>query len=106
MVPANVHRFGTIHTFVLVELFAIGLVASAAAPALAQATFEKAIATPQSSYSQDVQQTSDGGYVVGANYCPGTCYFALLSKLDSSANLQWRSEERRVGKECRSRWSP
>ena len=23
-----------------------------------------------------------------------------------SLNLDWRSEERRVGKECRSRWSP
>ena len=22
------------------------------------------------------------------------------------ASVQWRSEERRVGKECRSRWSP
>jgi hypothetical protein len=30
--------------------------------------------------------------VVGANYCPGTCYFALLSKLDSSANLQWQKQ--------------
>jgi hypothetical protein len=92
MVRSNVHRFGAIHTFVLVELFAIGLVATTAAPALAQATFEKAIATPQSSYAQDVQQTSDGGYVVGANYCSGTCYFALVSKFDSSVNLQWQKQ--------------
>lgn len=92
MVRSNVHGLGTIHTFVLVELFVIGLVASTVVPALAQATFEKVIATAQSSYAQDVQQTSDGGYVVGANYCSGTCYFALVSKLDSNANLQWQKQ--------------
>ena len=25
---------------------------------------------------------------------------------DGGATMDWRSEERRVGKECRSRWSP
>src|SRR6202011_2865673 len=92
MVRSNVHRFVAIRAFVLAELFAMGLGASAAAPALAQATFEKVIATPHSSYAQDVQQTSDGGYVVGANYCSGTCFFALVSKLDSGANLQWQKQ--------------
>lgn len=73
MVRSNVHRFEAIRALELVELFAIGLVASTAAPALAQAaTFEKAIATPQASYAQDAKQMSEGGYVVGANYCSGT----------------------------------
>ena len=33
---------------------------------------------------------------------------SMLNILVSGANglAQWRSEERRVGKECRSRWSP
>jgi len=92
MICENLHRFVAVRRVVLVELFAIGLVVSTAAPALAQATFEKAIATPQSSYAQDAAQTSDGGYVVGANYCSGSCYFALISKLDSSGNLQWQKQ--------------
>src|ERR1039457_2514998 len=92
MIRVNAHRLGAISTLALVELFAIGLVASTAGPALAQATFEKAIATPGSSYAQDVAQTADGGHVVGANYCSVTCYFALLSKLDSSGNLQWQKQ--------------
>src|ERR1700737_805342 len=92
MIYLNAHRFTAIPTLAAVGLCALGLVASTAAPFLAQATFEKAIATPGSSYAQDVTQTSDGGYVVGANYCSGTCYFALVSKLDSSANLQWQKQ--------------
>jgi hypothetical protein len=90
MIRVNTHRFGAIPTLALVELLTIALVASTAAPVLAQATFEKAIATPGSSYAQDAEQTFDGGYVVGANYCAEICYFALLSKLDSSGNLQWQ----------------
>jgi len=31
---------------------------------------------------------------------------AMMFKLAQSASKKWRSEERRVGKECRSRWSP
>ena len=31
---------------------------------------------------------------------------ALLSACSTTDNLLTRSEERRVGKECRSRWSP
>ena len=40
-------------------------------------------------------------------------YFALLLRADGAVEAGWwphnralRSEERRVGKECRSRWSP
>ena len=31
---------------------------------------------------------------------------AVLSSLDDIDTIHYRSEERRVGKECRSRWSP
>ena len=36
------------------------------------------------------------------------CLLALLSRFDLSIHtlMRDRSEERRVGKECRSRWSP
>ena len=30
----------------------------------------------------------------------------LELEMGPKANKEWRSEERRVGKECRSRWSP
>src|ERR1043166_1643084 len=36
----------------------------------------------------------------------GTCASALFLFAIATANLMVRSEERRVGKECRSRWSP
>ena len=37
----------------------------------------------------------------------GALLLVAGSLLDSDVgNLAWRSEERRVGKECRSRWSP
>src|SRR5439155_18359849 len=32
--------------------------------------------------------------------------FLLCKLLDGDVPQAWRSEERRVGKECRSRWSP
>src|SRR3712207_5931165 len=32
--------------------------------------------------------------------------YALFPHLDVERNVAFRSEERRVGKECRSRWSP
>ena len=35
----------------------------------------------------------------------GTCQAAPVL-LDGLSKLEYRSEERRVGKECRSRWSP
>jgi hypothetical protein len=61
-------------------------------PSSSSTTFEKAIAT-QYSYAEDVQQTSDGGYVVGADSCSSTfCYFALVVKLDSNSNLQWQKQ--------------
>ena len=31
---------------------------------------------------------------------------AIKGEINSNTLQQWRSEERRVGKECRSRWSP
>jgi hypothetical protein len=62
-------------------------------PSSSSTTFEKAIATTQYSYAEDVQQTSDGGYVVGADSCSNTsCYFALVVKLDSNSNLQWQKQ--------------
>ena len=33
-------------------------------------------------------------------------YFELQDKKKEQNDKAWRSEERRVGKECRSRWSP
>src|SRR6266852_3552184 len=83
---------------VFVKLFAIGLVFSSAIPALASTgtTFEEAI-SPQFSYVEDVQQTSDGGYVVGANFCSSTCYIALVVKLDSSGNIQWQKQYQSQG---------
>ena len=34
------------------------------------------------------------------------CTYGYLIFDKGDKNIQWRSEERRVGKECRSRWSP
>ena len=36
----------------------------------------------------------------------GNFDLALIVETDNTATLSARSEERRVGKECRSRWSP
>ncbi len=73
-----------------VAAFAIsGMVVSLAGRA-SGATFEKAI-NPNYSYTEDVQQTSDGGYVVGATFS-STTYVALGAKLDSSGNLQWQKQ--------------
>ena len=33
-------------------------------------------------------------------------YFPAIAISHSKDMIHWRSEERRVGKECRSRWSP
>ena len=35
-----------------------------------------------------------------------TLYYKGCEYLRDAIVLHWRSEERRVGKECRSRWSP
>ena len=47
--------------------------------------------------------------IASGAFCPG-CYAELLRtnvvRVDASASRADRSEERRVGKECRSRWSP
>ena len=37
---------------------------------------------------------------------PGVICFALEVSRLTTCSCVWRSEERRVGKECRSRWSP
>ncbi len=54
------------------------------------ATF--AIAVTQSYYAEDVQQTADGGYVVGADNAPNGVYVAQVVKLDPFGNLQWTNE--------------
>jgi hypothetical protein len=87
MTGTETHR--SILMRVISGLFAITLVASLPARASA-ATFEKAI-SPNYSYAQDVQQTSDGGYVVGATFST-TSYVALIAKLDSTGNLQWQKQ--------------
>ena len=48
------------------------------------------------------QQASGGG----ADADPLGIDRALRDLLGQAAAPAWRSEERRVGKECRSRWSP
>ena len=39
-------------------------------------------------------------------YYPGQAARAFDALLDATGARNFRSEERRVGKECRSRWSP
>jgi hypothetical protein len=53
-------------------------------------TFEKAI-NPNYSYLQGVQQTLDGGYVVGGVVSVPP-YVAFVGKLDSSGNFQWQKQ--------------
>ena len=36
----------------------------------------------------------------------GTACFLACTAPQKAETEKWRSEERRVGKECRSRWSP
>ena len=48
-------------------------------------------------------------YIMGgtlfSTFCGGATMVAYVGNFYSQG-LIWRSEERRVGKECRSRWSP
>jgi hypothetical protein len=46
----------------------------------------------QYSYAQRAEQTSDGGYVIGANFCTSTCYLVLVAKLDWGGNIQWQKQ--------------
>src|ERR1035437_7687722 len=44
-----------------------------------------------------------GGFNTPAN---GSTFNQLMGQVGAIGSLVYRSEERRVGKECRSRWSP
>ena len=48
-----------------------------------------------------ISDTFDGMCLSEAYICTGCSY-----TIDGKLNTHFRSEERRVGKECRSRWSP
>jgi len=41
-----------------------------------------------------------------ASYQPSSIWDRVVHVLEYPAGIEPRSEERRVGKECRSRWSP
>ena len=41
-----------------------------------------------------------------SSYLSERVYDAIPSEINMESLEYWRSEERRVGKECRSRWSP
>ena len=44
--------------------------------------------------------------IVDEHYMPSDLEVVSMSKLHKYVGSYYRSEERRVGKECRSRWSP
>src|ERR1039457_5286494 len=46
------------------------------------------------------------GFLVSAEWNPVTEKFGALVPIFGTVVTSFRSEERRVGKECRSRWSP
>ena len=60
---------------------------------------------------REVTAFSDGAQII-TNYCKGFDIIFLdiempeLGGMDAAERIRTRSEERRVGKECRSRWSP
>ena len=60
--------------------------------------------------SQVMDDVAEGGGAPTANVIvdgASNSLFNDISELDrASRHVQLRSEERRVGKECRSRWSP
>src|SRR4029077_13519390 len=55
-----------------------------------------------------VRAITDGEYTItGPQFQGMRCYMGRTAVLDTGvAEIVVRSEERRVGKECRSRWSP
>jgi hypothetical protein len=73
-----------------VAVLSLALEIASVAQAQTTTTFEEAI-SPNYSYAQAVQQTSDGGYVVGAVFS-NPPYAALVAKLDSSGSLQWQKQ--------------
>src|SRR5256885_10548033 len=54
------------------------------------------------------QELTQGGRLEGLSLRPAWCWDQLTQLLcpQGTENTLSRSEERRVGKECRSRWSP
>ena len=60
-------------------------------------------------YAESPVQGSDGVYSVPVNLsglAMGADNFSSSATVEKSGENYYRSEERRVGKECRSRWSP
>src|SRR2546430_17448669 len=53
-----------------------------------------------------LQPTGDGEQILGDHAPAHVALKSMLSLVSSSPHRKRRSEERRVGKECRSRWSP
>ena len=53
-----------------------------------------------------MRQTSERVLIVEKIYSKNTFFSAQALHEDINKNIRSRSEERRVGKECRSRWSP
>src|SRR5690606_15239324 len=45
-------------------------------------------------------------HVDGPFSCVGSLRLGIMREAAHAGVAQWRSEERRVGKECRSRWAP
>lgn len=82
------------------RLAVLGLTLATVSAAQAQTatTFEEAI-SPQYSYAEAVQQTSDGGYVVGATLS-STSYVGLVAKFDLSGNLQWQKQYQSPNDNC------
>ena len=55
--------------------------------------------------SGHVTSSEDGSPVIGASIKVAGTNTGTVTDIDGNFSLN-RSEERRVGKECRSRWSP
>src|SRR3712207_3380799 len=55
-------------------------------------------------YNEDALESTEGDYIFAGTVFEIDNRFAAL--IHNAYILQSRSEERRVGKECRSRWSP
>ena len=61
--------------------------------------FGAAIKAARNEYGESRKKVSDELYI-------SPRYLANIENKGQQPSLQVRSEERRVGKECRSRWSP